>query len=87
MGTQITIKRKALEAAGWGISAHVEPEVWDEDNQFLVYPQQSYMVIEKGDHRFVSYVSDCFYADCNAWGNNKPLFEAAGLLDIPHVLG
>ena len=86
MGTQITIERKALEAAGWEISTHIESEVWGEDNQFLVYPQQSYMVISKGDYVFTSYVSDAFCADCNNWGQNKALFTEAGLLDLPNVL-
>ena len=86
MGIQITIEREALEDAGWKISSHMEEEVWDDDFQFIVYPKQEYMVIEKGDYVFTSYVSDCFYADCNAWGQNRALFKAAGLLDLPHIL-
>lgn len=86
MGTQITIKRKALEDAGWTISSHIDPAIWDDDAQFLVYPKTSRMVISKGDYEFMSYVSDAFCADCNAWGQNRPLFAEAGLLDLPHVL-
>ena len=44
------------------------------------------MVIRKGDYEFVSYCEDCFFADCNAWGNNRALFKEAGLLDLPHIL-
>ncbi len=87
MGIQITIERDALEEAGWEISSHINPEIWDDDNQFVLYPQQEQMVIKKGDYEFHSYVSDCFFADYNAWGNNHALFKEAGLLDLPHILG
>ena len=86
MGIQITIERDVLEEAGWKISSYIDPEVWDDDNQFVLYPQQECMVIEKGDYQFVSYVSDCFFADSNAWGQNHALFKKAGLLDLPHIL-
>lgn len=86
MGTQITIERKALEDAGWAISTHVDPAVWDDDEQFIVFPETTHMVISKGDYVFTSYVSDAFCADCNNWGQNKAIFTEAGLLDLPHVL-
>lgn len=86
MGVQIHINRKALEKAGWTIEIETEEAVWDDDGQYEIYPEHHYMVITKGDYHFHSYVSDSFVADCNAWGHNKALFEAAGLLDLPHTL-
>lgn len=86
MGTQIAIEREVLEEAGWTISSRVEPAIWDDDEQFIVFPENECMVISKGDYVFTSYVSDCFFADCNNWGQNKALFAEAGLLDLPHIL-
>ena len=86
MGIQITIERDALEAAGWEISHVTDPAIWDDDQQYVIHPEMTNMVISKGVNVFHSYCEDAFFADCNDWGGNKPLFKAAGLLDIPHIL-
>ena len=86
MGIQITIERDALEDAGWTISYVTDPAIWDDDQQFVIHPAMTNMVIRKGEVTLYSYCEDVFFADCNAWGGNKPLFEKAGLLDLPHIL-
>lgn len=88
MGTQITIEIKDLEVAGW--KCITEEDVYydyDYDLDEDVESIYSHLIISKGPWEFSSYLSDCFYADCNEWGSNIHRFKEAGLLDIPHILG
>lgn len=87
VGVQLNIEIPELLHAGWKVWQEKEDhEAYDESTGEQYVQRTYYLVISKDDHVFASYAPDSFCADCNAWGNNKALFEAAGLLSIPHIL-
>lgn len=85
MGTQITIETEEMLRAGWEVEYEVDPAFLDDDGN--EWPELRMAVFVKGSHRFYSYSDTCFHADCNAWGNNMVMFQAAGLFNLKHILG
>ena len=86
MGTQITIEAEEMLRAGWTMRVETDPAILDDEGN-TEYPEMQYAVFEKDQWVFHSYSADCFHADCNAWGNNMVMFQAAGLFNLAHVLG
>lgn len=87
MGVQIKIELEDLIEAGWEI-VQVEDKMFDINEEgHEVEIKFSYCIIEKGKYKFTSYLEYCFYADCNHWGRNYPMFFEAGLFSIPHTMG
>ena len=84
MGTQLYILASDMEAAGWkSRDVVVSQGYWDttlvvvREWWHAEYGVLSAYAVSGGD----------FFADCNEWGGNRPMFEDVGLFEMPHTLG
>lgn len=85
MGTQIIIEIEDLEEAGWEVGIETLPAIVGGEG-VQSFPETHHLVIRKGEWEFCSYSPKCFYADCNAWGQNRQLFKEAGLFELKYQL-
>lgn len=94
MGLQLIVERDVMLAAGWsfedivvrdGYVEYDDSDCWPEWVSPIVYRRWSHP--EKGELMAYAVEEDCFCADCNGWGENRAIFEAAGLFDLKYFLG
>lgn len=92
MGTQITVKREDMEAAGWKHNSY--EEVFYEWNDAL---EVEYEVVIKTcyfthpdyheDVKLWSYDENDLHCDYNSWRSDKPRLQFYGIHLLPHTIG
>ena len=96
MGTQLYILASDMEAAGWkSRDVVVSQGYWDTtlaDNYGEEPEWVPAVVVREWWHAEYGVLSAYavsggdFFADCNEWGGNRPMFEDVGLFELPHTL-
>lgn len=97
MGVQLSIDKKVMRSAGWtSKDVEIQAGYWDTtqaDNYGEAPEWVPPMVVRVWEHPKQGTISAYavhsggFFIDCNSWGDNRHVCEAAGLFELPHYLG